>query len=351
MDILQVCPVYYPHVGGTEDHVRNISERLARKHEVVVFTTDPTSKLPEEEVINGVRVRRFKAFAPDEAYYFSPGMLRAIKKSKFDIVHGHDFHALPLFFSRYAKCKKLVVTPHYHGAGHTAIRNVLMTIYKPIGGKTLLAADKVICVSNYEKNLLKSDFNLADEKLVVIPNGLNLQEFEGLRRKRKEGHETILCVSRVERYKGIDYVVDALPRLRDHIELEIVGSGTHKHNLINQVQMLGLQRRVKFYENLSRRELLERYVNADVFVLLSRREAYGIVVAEALASRIPSIVANGGALKEFVDSKNCFGIGYPIDIEQLAGLINNVIGMTARTTKLLDWNEVVRSVELAYNSC
>jgi hypothetical protein len=46
MKILQVCPKYFPSIGGVEEHVKNISERLAKKHEVTVFTCDPLGKLP-----------------------------------------------------------------------------------------------------------------------------------------------------------------------------------------------------------------------------------------------------------------------------------------------------------------
>ena len=60
MKVLQLCPLYFPFVGGSEEHVRNMSERLAKSHEVTVFTTD-TSGLPNEEEVNGVLVRRFKS--------------------------------------------------------------------------------------------------------------------------------------------------------------------------------------------------------------------------------------------------------------------------------------------------
>jgi len=335
-------------MGGTEDHVKNISERLAKKHDVTVFTTDPSGKLRKEEVINGVQIRRFKAFAPSEAYYFSSSMLRALKTSEFDVVHGHDFHALPMFFSRYAKCKQFVVTPHYHGVGHTPFRNFLMTLYKPIGGKALEDADRIICVSNFEKKLLQSHFNLGDEKIEVIPNGINLEEFEKSLRKRKQDYRTILCVSRIEKYKGIDYIVRALPKLQDDIELEIVGKGTHKDSLMRLVSKLGLLKRVRFYQDLSRKELLQRYANADVFVLLSRHEAFGITVAEALASGTPCIVARGSALEEFVDDRNCFGIDYPIDLDALADLIKKISGKSVCKPAVLDWDEVANRLTKLY---
>ncbi|EMR73160.1 hypothetical protein MCGE09_00511, partial [Thaumarchaeota archaeon SCGC AB-539-E09] len=55
MKILQVCPKYYPNIGGVEEHVRNISERLAKKNDISVFTTDPSGTLRKEEIINRVK--------------------------------------------------------------------------------------------------------------------------------------------------------------------------------------------------------------------------------------------------------------------------------------------------------
>jgi glycosyltransferase involved in cell wall biosynthesis len=68
MKILQVCPRYPPDIGGVEEHVRNISERLARKYDVTVFTTDPTGKFQKKAIINSVKIRRFKSWAPSESY-------------------------------------------------------------------------------------------------------------------------------------------------------------------------------------------------------------------------------------------------------------------------------------------
>jgi hypothetical protein len=49
-----------------------------------VLTTDPSGKLKKEDIINGVRVKRFRSFAPNDIYHFSTGMLRELRKSKFD---------------------------------------------------------------------------------------------------------------------------------------------------------------------------------------------------------------------------------------------------------------------------
>ena len=86
MRILQVTSGYFPSIGGVEEHVKNISERLAKVNAVTVFASDPSGKLPREEEINGVLVRRFKSFAPSNAYHLSLDMAHQLNKAEFDIV-------------------------------------------------------------------------------------------------------------------------------------------------------------------------------------------------------------------------------------------------------------------------
>lgn len=347
MKILQVCPGYFPAIGGVEEHVRNISARLAREHEVTVFATDPSGELPKEEKINGVLVRRFKSFSPSDAYHVSVEMLRELKRSEFDIVHGHNYHAFPLFFSRYARKKRFIVTPYYHGHGHTPVRDFLIKFYKPFGKKSFQEADKVIALSNYEKDLLIRIFNMDNDKIAVIPIGIDLAEFKDLE-KVKGKHKTILCVGRLEEYKGVQYIIQAVPLLDAGMRLEIVGNGPYKEHLIRLTKGLGLEDRIDFYQGLSREELLHRYAAADLLVLLSRYESFGITVAEALASKTPCIVANTSALKEWVDGENCFGVDYPIIIDQLAKLLNEVIGRKVGEVKLWDWDDVVEETVRVY---
>lgn len=357
MRILQVCLTYHSHIGGIAEHVRNLAERIARKHDVTVFATDPLGGLPKEEEINGVKVKRFRSFPPNNDYFFSLQMIRELRKAKFDIVHGQGYHAIPLFFSRYAHKKKFVVTPHYHGSGQSFIGNVLLTVYRPIGKKPLEEADRIICVSNYEKELLFSHFGIK-EKVVVIPNGINLNEFKNLRKKEKQkNHRKVLYVGRLEKYKGVDHLIKALPKLDDDIYLEIVGKGSYKKNLVKLMNKLGVTSRIKFYQDLPRKNLLQKYADADLVVLLSKLEAYSMTIAEALTSGTPCIVAKTSALTEWVDNENCFGISYPINLDELSKLINHVIESNdrahlkkARREKIQDWDEVVRRLEGIYNS-
>lgn len=355
MDILQVCPFSYGYVGGVSVHIRNISERLARKHEVTVYATNPRSKYPRYEIVNGVKVERFKRYAPGDAYFFSLEMFLKLRKTDFDIVHAHCYHAFPLHFSTLAKCRKLIVTTHFHGVGHSPFRESLVRLLKPFGERTLRKADKIIAVSKCEKSLICRQFGFSSDRVVVIPNGVDFSEFSGLRRQNHD-FRSVLYVGYLSDYKGAQYLVEVLPKLGDDVVLEIVGKGPLKPFLERRARELRVYDRIRFYQDLSRRELLQKFADAGVFVLLSVHEAYSLVVAEALAAGTPCIVASASALSEWVDNESCFGVSVPVNLNELARLINRVLDdrVDRRVmkkwigTKILDWDDIAERLEDIY---
>lgn len=130
-----------------------------------------------------------------------------------------------------------------------------------------------------------------------------------------------------------------------------MGGGPYKRSLEREALNLGVSGRVRFSEGLSREELLARYRNASVFVLLSKYEAFGIAVAEALASGLPCIVCRTSALAEWIDNESCFGIGYPINIKELSGLVTKAVGLPAvRRHGMMDWNEVAEKTAKVYSA-
>jgi glycosyltransferase involved in cell wall biosynthesis len=308
--------------------------------------------LPREETVNGVRVFRFRSWAPGDAYYFS-GFLReylTVNSNVFDILHAHSYHAFPAFYAARAKNgNKLIFTPHYHGTGHTILRRVLHVPYKFLGKKIFAKADHIICVSSYERNLVMKHFRVSEEKISVIPNGINSVEFKSLKKRGKD-HKTVLFVGRLEKYKCVDLLIRVLPKLGSNVVLDIIGKGPHKDNLVKLAAKQGVKDRIEFFEDLPRSELLQKYCDADLFVSLSKHEAYGICVAEALACGVPCIVTDTSALREWIDNESCFGISSPIDLQMLAGLIGSVIGRNIKAERLPDWDEISDSVAELYES-
>ena len=195
------------------------------------------------------------------------------------------------------------------------------------------------------------NFKVREEKIVVIPNGINPEEFRRLKRKKNDGR-VVLYVGRLEKYKGVDYLIKALPRLDEDIRLEIIRKGPYKWKLLKLIDELRVANRVKFHQDLPRNELLQKYATASVFVMLSKYEAFNISTMEALASGTPCIVANTSALSEWIDNKMCFGINYLINETKLAELIMDVIktrkNVLNRYLKLLSWDEVVDKIVQLY---
>jgi len=340
--------------GGIAECINNVARVLAQRHEVTVYGINPKG-LPRTQKIDGVIVERFKHFAPSGAYYFSVELPLKLLRSRFDVVHGHGYHSFPLHFCTLAKCRKFVAQTHFHGHGHTPFRDSLLKLLKSFGRRTLRKADKIIAVSEFEKSLLQKTLKLNPSKIVVIPNGVNLKEFSGLKR-RKRGFRSILYVGTLRSYKGPQYLVEVLPRLDEDVILEIVGNGPLRERLELRAKKLNVSERVRFFHDLPRRELLQKYADADVFVLLSRYEAYSLVIAEALTVGKPCIVTRTSALTEWIDGETCFGVDFPVDIAELAKTIQHVLNANPKVgnpkkwigTKILDWKDVARRLEDVY---
>lgn len=355
MKILQVLHDSYEDVGGVSVHVRNISERLAKRHDVTVFATNYRGLEPWHETIKGVKVERFRCFAPKNAYFFTVDMPLRMRKERFDIVHAHGYHAFPFHLATLAKGDRFIATPHFHGVGHSSFRNAVVRLLKPLGKRTLNKAKAIIAVSDFEKSLICHDMRISEDRVTVIPNGVDFSEFEGLKRRDHEGR-TILYVGYLISYKGAQYLVDVLPRLPKDVRLKIVGRGPMKPFLEKRALDLGVSGRVDFYSNLSRKDLLQMYVDADVFALLSRYEAYSIAVAEALAASTPCVVARTSALAEWDDGATCLGVNFPINLGELAERIKFLLGGRLEKRlfskwydkKIMDWNRVAQEIEKTY---
>jgi glycosyltransferase involved in cell wall biosynthesis len=357
MRVAQVCPGYFPDVGGVESHVEAISEWLARNGVVVdVLATDSTGLLPRQDKRNGVNIYRFASWAPNGAFYFSTEMITYLARNarRYEIVHAHNYHALPaLYASWFKNGSKFVFTPHYHGRGHTHFRDFLHVPWKRLAKGIFDKADRIISVSEYERRLILRDFSIDQTKVRVLKNGLNPEEFafpRPLQRLVDDQKLKILCVSRIEKYKGIQFIIRSLPLLPSGVELDVVGDGPYKNRLLNEATNLGVGSRVHFSQNLSRLNLIQKYSEADLFVLLSSYESFGLVVGEALAAGLPCIVANASALAEWVDHRNCFGVNLPVDVANLARLITNVSKVRVEAFLARDWRQVGSDLMGVYTS-
>lgn len=283
-----ITPRYPPAIGGVERHVEAIAQSLVEQGvRVEVITTDPTGLLPADDMQNGVHVRRFRTFANDSVYFVSPALARWLfaNSRRYDVLHAHSYHTPLAFQAALAGHKSgvpLVVTPHYHGGGHTWIRQLLHGPYRPIGGWMLRQASRIICVTEAERQLLGQHFGSLPT--VVIPNGIDVTALTTAEAYPAEGIKTILTVGRMEAYKQMDRLIAAIPFLPPNYRFILIGAGPEYETLHEQVAALGIGDRVQLPGHVSQAALLSWYRTADVFVSLSQHEAFGLTVLEAAAA-------------------------------------------------------------------
>jgi len=364
--VLIVTPSYYPCVGGLEVAVKEVAERVAGKGHVCSLFTLNKCAANEEEELNQVHIKRFSARFSRLLFDLSPEILAYTLRyrrslSAFDIVHIHGYWSLLTFQMIFLTKKvadpkpKVVCSPFYHAKGHSKITSILHKILLPFGRWTLRQVDTVICVSGYEASLLTQSFPIPREKIWTIPIGVEKIEIQ---RKSKEGGRppSLLYVGRVVRYKGIQFILSAMARLRTdyHMDssLTIVGVGPYASELRENIKKLHLQGAVRWRSNLRSEELDREYTDADIVLLLSEMESYGLVVAESLAHGTPCIVSKTSALTEFLNEPGCFGVDHPPDDVALADLIFNVykdgVAVGPLSRKVSVWDSVADDYVCVY---
>ncbi|WP_256545628.1 glycosyltransferase family 4 protein [Halobellus inordinatus] len=296
MKILQVTPRYPPQSGGVEMHVKEISERLvARGHEVTVVTADANAEGERRERRNGVLVRRYQSVAPGDSIHLCPQITTAVRRSDPDVVHAHNYHSFPLFFTALGiGSQRFVVTTHYHGASASSVRDRLLSLYRPFGRWAVRRADEVIAVSEWEEEQLASDF---DAEATEIPNGVEVERFADAEPVKRD-RPYLLTVGRLEEYKGVHHVIRALPELPEY-DLLVAGSGPYRGELERIARKEDVENRVEFLGYVDEGELPGLYAGAEVYVTMSEFEAYGMTVAEALAAGTPCVVREAGALSNW----------------------------------------------------
>jgi len=300
MKIAQVCPGYYPYVGGVERVVKNVAEYLARRnYEVTVYATDPSGKLPQLQVINGVKVRNYFALAPNEAYYLpSPNMLLHLLREQTDIIHAHSVHALTtlaVYIAHNLNAKsKFVVSPYYHRKGHTKLAQILWILYRPIVRNILKNTDAIIVTSRAQRNAINEILN-PSSRIFVVYDGVNLNEIKNVKSFIfNENYRILLYVGRLEKYKNVHIAIASMKYLPENYHFYIIGCGPFKPFLENLVQSLDLRSRVHFL-GFQPDDVVFRWLKtAHTFVHLSTVESFGMTCIESLAAGTPVIANDDG---------------------------------------------------------
>jgi glycosyltransferase involved in cell wall biosynthesis len=306
--VLQVTARYYPYMGGAETHVYEVSRRLVGAgHDVTVLTTYPGGRWPADEQVDGVKVRRVRAWPARRDYYFAPTMYHVIARGGWDIVHCQCYHTLvpPLAMLAAWRARIPYVVSFHSGGNSSPFRNAVRTLQLALLRPLLTRAERLIAVSRFEARFFRERLRVPEDRVVVIPNGSSLPTLADPP-PAHPGETWILSVGRLERYKGHHRVIAALPRVleqRPDVRLRIVGSGPYESALLRQAQALGVADYVTIggVPAADRQQMAAVLASAALVTLLSEYEAHPIAVMEALALGRPVLVADTSGLSELAE--------------------------------------------------
>jgi glycosyltransferase involved in cell wall biosynthesis len=285
----------------------------------------------------------------DPLYLPDPRFLASLRAEKADIVHIHNLHTLPPFLAALSKSKdeKLLLQPYYHRFGQSSIRNSLLKLYRHgFNGAVLSRIDLVVANSSYEKRIFTDDFS-ACKGIVVIPLGMNASEAKHVKHAPVEP-KRVLYIGALKPYKNVDKVLRGFARLiRDSGEeyrLVIVGEGSEREHLARLAYSLDIAALVEWKRGLSREQLLNEYVKANVFILLSSLESFSLVVYDALAIGVPVVVLNYGVLGDLVENGLVEGVD-SLEASEVAQALARASRRTyAKINQFLDWKDYSRII-------
>ena len=282
---------------------------------------------------------------------------KIIKKNNFDIIHY--FFSIPTGLLSFFQPNRIpyvvslngIDVPGYSPGEMAIVRHMLYPL-----NRTIL--NRAAVVTAVSKNLAQfAEKSLKIRPCDVIFNGIdigkqsdftpNLNSTNNIRKNLK-----LICVSRLLCFKRIDLIIEAIKNLSD-VDLEIIGEGSHWTELHKLVDKLGLAGRVKFVGYVENSKIGGYLRNADIFILPSAADSFGIVFLEAMACGLPIIAARAGGVPEVVQDGFNGILTKPNDPQ---GLIDAIVklknspeirikyGMKSlELVKKFDWNEIAES--------
>lgn len=234
----------------------------------------------------------------EEAHSFAHQASLIAKEEEFDLIHAHDWTSyLAGVSAKIASKKPLILHVHATSYDQAAGDNVDPSIHK-IEKESFAQADKIITVSNFTKDIIVKKHGVNPEKVEVVHNGCDTCEpprhEPTLKDLKAQGKKIVLYHGRITIQKGVDYFIKAARRVVDvdpSVVFVISGWGDMTNQIIEQVGRMSLSKNVIFAGALWEEERDRMYQSADLAVMPSVSEPFGLVPLEALQHGTPSLIS------------------------------------------------------------
>ncbi len=386
MRVLILSWEYPPLIeGGLARHVRKLAENLVAQGIEVHVLARGTEQSPPEEELDGVIVHRVRE--PERprdlsefvtwVEHMNADMLavgvEVGDRYDFDLVHGHDWLVAVAgdHLANRFRCP-LAVTIHateygrHQGWVDKHPQSHIHGVEKWMANR----ADRVIACSAYMREHISDIYGLPEERIAVIPNGIDpadlvpVDDLDTLRSRFAAPDERlVLLVGRLVYEKGFQLALEALPGLIErvgNVRFIVAGSGTAEQELREQATRLGLDDHGTFVGWIGDDVLHSLYRIADLTVVPSIYEPFGLVALEAMASGCPCLVADTGGLREVVPNDDVglrFHSRDPDSLGQMAerlltdaGLRDRLVAEASEHVLSFDWADVARQTAEIYRS-
>jgi glycogen synthase len=388
MRVLLICWEYPPVIeGGLARHVRKLSEHLVREGVEVHVLTRGGGRLPAEEQRHGVIVHRVREppFPKDVAAFVRwveamNADMREVGSElsdqlEFDLVHSHDWLVAGAAESVARRLHRpWLVTVHATEFGRHQgwVQDHPQSHIHAAERAMARRADAVITCSRYMRSHVARVFRVPPAVITVIPNGIDPRDLEplvpdldALRARYADPNERlVLLVGRLVYEKGFHLALDALaPVIRRHRDVRFVvaGTGTAEAELKRQARRLRLTRHGSFLGWVGDDMLHALYRVADMCIVPSIYEPFGLVALEAMASGCLCVVADTGGLREVVPGDGTVGLRFPSrDSAALGAILEQVVTDDAAREQLVadarehvlrfDWTEVALETRELYGA-
>lgn len=330
----------------------------------VLFATDDTTTPSPAYISSLVLANGEPAFGIfQEVFAYAHNLLKKLRASSSDIIHAHDWLSFPAAFALKEKWHIPVVC-HVHATEIDRTGGNPNPLILQIEKTYLAQADRIAAVSPYTKRIVNEHYHIAPERIAVVPNGIDMEPTPAklpsyLNSLRKQGTKIILFVGRLTLQKGPDYLLEAFPLVRQRIpslKLVFVGSGEMLERLIQKAGELGVSDDVIFTSFLRDQELWGMYHTADVLVVPSVSDPFGLVPLEGVKNNVPVILSKTTGAGEMMAHTLRFDFW---DINALANYLTGTLKYDELGNELkanasqelykFDWNESAQKVLRIYD--
>jgi glycogen synthase len=380
----------YPPVieGGLARHVRKLAEALVRQGVSVDVLTRAAADAPEPRsrtTVSGVEVHR----VPEPGWprdldrfvawvdrmnedMLAAGELLAQERC-YRLVHGHDWLVAGVAGTLSERLAIPYVTTIHateHGRHQGWVADEPQAHIHGVERSMAQRADRVIVCSYYMRGHVADVFDIDEGRVNVIPNGVDpsdlrpIRDLATLRSQFAAPHEQlVLLVGRLVYEKGFQLALDAMPALIERVgdvRFLVAGSGTHEAELREQAARLGLSEHGTFLGWIGDDVLHSLYRIADLCVVPSIYEPFGLVALEAMASGCPCIVADTGGLREVVPRGERVGLRFNggdaehlgVMMERLlvdADLRDRLVTEASEHVLRFDWDDIAQRTRAVYD--